>query len=119
MNRTTDRRFARVSIGLAVGVLCIILIACFPAHGLAVQVVVWSLILVAILLGENYMHFREQWFWKACLLIAALHAVVLAVFWRYLPFPSVGVAMLMSFAEALACLIIIQLIAGEKWPFRK
>jgi hypothetical protein len=101
----------RFGVGLLVGMLCIALVKYFPDHELAIQVTIWSLIAAAILIGENYMYFHEKWFWKACLLVTAVHVAVIATFWRSLPFSTVGVAMLMSFAEAVVLLIVFRRMA--------
>jgi hypothetical protein len=80
-------RIAKVGAGLGLGAFSIILNICFPDHALAVQVAVLSLFVAAVTLAENYQYFRESWFWKAWLLVAALHGVILASFWHSMPFP--------------------------------
>ena len=105
-----QRRLIRFSVGSAVGVLCIVLLICFPAHELAVQVAVWSLIVMAILIAESYSHFREKWFWKTWLLVIMLHVAIVASFWHSLPFSTLGVAMLMSFAEVTVFLFVFRMM---------
>ena len=83
---------------------------CFPDHDLAVQIAVWTLFVAATTLAENYP--VTNWFWKAWLLVAALHGVIIASFWHSMPFPTLGVAILMSFPEALASLFVFRVMAS-------
>ena len=105
------RKLIRLAVGSVVGTLCVVLIAYFPGHEFALQVAIWSLIVMAIVLGENYFYFRQKRFWKALAFVVMLHAAVLAAFWRSMPFSTVGVAMLMSFAEAVVLLIVFRWMA--------
>ena len=105
-------RKAKFAAGLGLGVFSIILKICFPDHDLAVQVATWSLIVAATTLAENYRYSRANWFWKAWLLVAALHGVIIASFWHSMPFPTLGVAILMSFPEALASLFVFRVMAS-------
>jgi hypothetical protein len=105
-------RKAKFAAGLGLGVVGIVLKICFPDHDLAVQIAVWTLFVAAITLAENHRYFREGWFWKAWLLVAALHGVIIASFWHSMPFPTLGVAILMSFPEALVSLLVFRVMAS-------
>lgn len=104
----------RLGIGALLGVVCVAFAILLGERGLVVQVTVWSLIVGAIVLCENYQHFRERWFWRAWLLALAVHSAVLAIFWHDLPFPDLGVAILMSFAEAVLLLILFRAMASAQ-----
>lgn len=107
------RKAIGFAVGLGISALGILLLNHFPAHEVAVQVSVWSIIVVAIVIGPHYPHFRERWFWKAWLLVAVLHVVIIASFLRSLPFSSLGVAILMSFPEAVVFLFVFRVMADS------
>ena len=99
--------------GIGLGVLGVLLHVAFPTHEFAVQLTVWTMIVAAVVIGENYQHYGESWFWKACAAILAVHAVIVATFLHSLPFPSLGIAILMSFPEAVLCLLVFRLMANN------
>ncbi len=104
------RKLLGFSIGLAIAAVGITLLRIFPAQEVAVQVAVWSVTVLVIVIGANYKHFGEEWVWKACLVVIALHAVFVATLRHSLPFSTLGVPILMSFPESIVLLFIFAMM---------
>ncbi len=96
-----SRRAVSGVAGLGVVILGILLQTTLPEYPTAVQVtLLTTLVFVMIGLG-NYRQHREKWFWRAMLSAALVHVIVLLNLRARLPFPSLGIAILISAPEAI------------------
>lgn len=101
------RNFLGVAAGLGIAVFAITLLNSLPTHETAVQVTVWSLTVLAIVVGPYYRYLREAWFWRSFAIVAMIHIAIVVSFKNSLPFSTLGVAILMSTAEGIALGLLI------------
>ena len=97
----TETRLLSGAVGLLLVVIATILENTFRTHEKAVQVIVWSLIETAILSLGNCRHVRTRWFWQGIFLAAVVHSVIVISFLRSMPFPDVGIVILLAFPEVV------------------
>ena len=104
-------RIVSAVVGTVISVLAIILDLQLPGRERQVQIVVWTLVVAAMATLINHQHIRENWFWQGCCVGLTLH-VALVYGLRYsLPFSSVGVALLIGFAEVLAWQLVFRTLS--------
>ena len=99
---SVKRNFLGVAVGLGIAVFAIALLNFLPTHETAVQVTVWSLTVLAIVVGPYYLYLREGWFWRSLAIVAMIHIAIVVGFKNSLPFSTLGVVILMSVAEGIA-----------------
>lgn len=100
-------------VGAVLLVIAIILQNALPDREKEVQIIVWTLIVVTMAILINHKHFREEWFWKGFLMVSLLHVFVIYSFRQSLPFPSLGVAILVAFPEVLLCQAIFRWLSAR------
>jgi hypothetical protein len=93
--------------GGAIVVIAIVLLNHYPARETAVQVLIWSLLVLFAVMGPYWKHYREGWFWRNSLTAMAIHSVYVVGFVHILPFSTLGVAILMSVPEGIVLIFII------------
>ncbi|MGA7459192.1 MAG: hypothetical protein WBW69_03160 [Candidatus Korobacteraceae bacterium] len=97
--------------GLAIAIAGIWLGNAFPDHPMAVQVTVWTVLIVAMMASINYRQRRERWFWWAMLAASLAHVLFVITLRRQLPFSDLGVAILIGFPEAILLQALVVAIA--------
>jgi len=102
----TETRLLSGAVGGLLVVFAIIFEDKFRIHKKVVQIIVWSLFEIAILGLGNYKHVRTRWFWQGVFLAALVHVVIVISFLRSMPFPNIGIVILLVFPEALLLQII-------------
>jgi hypothetical protein len=107
MSKKTKIRLLSGACGAAIVLTALVLQDQFALHEAEVQIAVWSLLVLAMVLLVNRNHFRERWFWWSIMVAGLLHVGNVCVFKSRLPFPSMGVAILMSGFEAIVLQMVV------------
>lgn len=112
MSRTETRLLSGTVGGLLV-VMAIVFENKFSSQEKLLQITLWSLLEIAMLSLGNYKHIRTAWFWQSLLLAAVVHSVIVISFLRSMPFPNVGIVILLAFPEAVLLQIIFIRLSGS------
>lgn len=111
--RKTKTRIVAGVIGGAIAAMGLFAFDHFPGREREIQLVVWTMFVLLIVIGPNREHFRQRWFWKACLLGGLSHVLIVFSLKGALPFSSIGVAILISIPEAVLLLYMFGVISRE------
>ena len=96
-----SRRVVSGFAGLALLIGGIVLQNALPEHPSIVQLIFLTTIVFTMIGLGNYRQRREKWFWKSMLCVLLVHLIILLNLRSRLPFPSLGIAILISVPEAI------------------
>jgi hypothetical protein len=113
ISQKTGNRLLSSGIGAVLLFIALVLQSSFSAHLREVQITVWSVIVVVMVVLINRKHYHEKWFWQALLLCLLIHAVVIFGSRASLPFSSIGVVILIGYAEAAILQLIFRALSSE------
>jgi len=111
--KTKTRVLAGV-IGGGIAALGIFFRGQFPNSDRAVQITVWTMLVVLFVVGPNFQHIRQKWFLKASLLGGFTHFFLVFSMLGTLPFSSMGMPLIISIPEAVFILLMFREMSRNK-----
>jgi FtsH-binding integral membrane protein len=96
-----SRRVVSGVAGLVVVMFGMLLQVALPERPTVVQVTLLTTLVLTMMVLGNYRQHREKWFWTSMLFVVLVHVIVVLNLRARLPFPSLGVVILISAPEAI------------------
>ena len=106
-----SRRVVSGFLGLILFAVALGLEAALPDRPTVRQVTFLTIAVFSMVGLANFRQHRENWFWKAMVSVVLVHLIVLFNLKDRLPFPSLGVVILLSALEAILLQAVVVLVS--------
>jgi hypothetical protein len=106
-------RLVSAGVGAVIFLIALALQALFPDRVIAVQISVWSLIVITTMILINHRHYGQRWFWQALIVALLLHIWIIVSSQKSLPFSGLGVVILIGYAEGTVFQFVFLLFSAR------